>query len=391
MTNKIQIITYPPIIVSNFSNLTVSRFNGFYALDSFDYNLIRLNSDKLLDYSSSNDRFNNENDFQSLKTNLNDSDDCMIIVALPQNLKNSYGRELKNSLNIIYTHIRKFYSLPDFQLIFGKNNTEIEDKNFSADFYLSEFSDDCEIITKNKNGNVTTIQHDNIVYKTLDFKNEDEINCFIKVIEEFNDDVEEPNWFKDVEMFDDVEKKQLIELNTNKINELKSKNEVAKNKLTENNKYKSILYKKSKPLEDGVRLILQDLLNYNLSDFEDIGEEDFLIEFDNVTFIGEIKGVKKNITNNHLSELDIHFTRRQDKIENENLQPILVANRFLERPPQEREPVNHKQIEWAKNKYKCLIIDSYELLKLYEKFKNGDIKTEEIIRRFDEEIGLFEA
>lgn len=391
MTNKIQIITYPPIATVNFSNMTLSKFNEFYALDSFDYNLISLNIDQLLNYSSSSNMFNNENDFQSLKTNLNDSDDCKIIVALPQNLKNSNGREIKNNLKVVYAHIRKFYSLTEFQLIFGKNNTEIKDKELSADFYLSNFPNDCEIITKNNNGNVTTIEHENIVYTTLDFKNEDEIFSFIKIIEEFNDDVEEPDWFKDVEMFDDVEQKQLIEENTAKINELTSENEVARNKLDENNKYKSILYKQSKPLEEGVRLILQELLDYDLSDFEDIGEEDFLIEFEEVTFIGEIKGVGKNITNNHLSNLDVHFTRRQGKVENENLQPILIANRFINRAPEDREPVNHKQIELAETKYECLIIDSYELLKLYETFKNGEIDTREIINRFEEEMGLFEV
>ena len=371
--------------------MSLSKFNEFYALDSFDYNLISLNIDQLLNYSSSSNMFNNENDFQSLKTNLNDSDDCKIIVALPQNLKNSNGREIKNNLKVVYAHIRKFYSLTEFQLIFGKNNTEIKDKELSADFYLSNFPNDCEIITKNNNGNVTTIEHENIVYTTLDFKNEDEIFSFIKIIEEFNDDVEEPDWFKDVEMFDDVEQKQLIEENTAKINELTSENEVARNKLDENNKYKSILYKQSKPLEEGVRLILQELLDYDLSDFEDIGEEDFLIEFEEVTFIGEIKGVGKNITNNHLSNLDVHFTRRQGKVENENLQPILIANRFINRAPEDREPVNHKQIELAETKYECLIIDSYELLKLYETFKNGEIDTREIINRFEEEMGLFEV
>ena len=190
-------------------------------------------------------------------------------------------------------------------------------------------------------------------------------------------------------MFDDLEQKQLIEENTNKINELKLKNENAQNKLDKNNEYKSILYKQSKPLEVSVREILQELLNYDLSDFEDIGHEDFLIEFDDVTFIGEIKGVKRNLTNNHLSELDVHFTRRQDEVEDENLQPILIANRFINRPPYERDPVNHKQIELAENKYKCLIVDSYDLLRLFEKFKKEEINAKEIKDIFNREVGLF--
>ena len=289
----------------------------------------------------------------------------------------------------MYTHIYKFYPLQEFELIFGKNTTILQEIEFYSDFYLSKLPNDCEIITKNSNGNITTIEHENIIYTTLDFRNSEDLLTFINFYEELNKDIEAPEWFNEINMFDDLEQKQLIEENTNKINELKLKNENAQNKLDKNNEYKSILYKQSKPLEVSVREILQELLNYDLSDFEDIGHEDFLIEFDDVTFIGEIKGVKRNLTNNHLSELDVHFTRRQDEVEDENLQPILIANRFINRPPYERDPVNHKQIELAENKYKCLIVDSYDLLRLFEKFKKEEINAKEIKDIFNREVGLF--
>lgn len=51
--------------------------------------------------------------------------------------------------------------------------------------------------------------------------------------------------------------------------------------------------------------------------------------------------------------------------------------------------MNHEQIKCAETKYKYLIIDSLELLKLFEKFKKGEINTEEIKNRFNDEIGLF--
>ena len=390
MSNKIQLITYPPINIDNFPNIEIARFNGFYSLDSFDYNLIDLNISELLNYNFQNHTFTKEKDFQSLKINLDDSKDCKIILALPQNLYFTNKGEIKNNLNKVYAHISKFYTLSEFKLIFGKNNTKIGGNELNADFYLSDFSQDCELITKNDNGNVTSIQYEDIIYTTLKFENEYDIYSFIQFVEELNNEIEAPAWFSEVKMFDDEEHLQLIEENSNKINELQLEIDNALNKLDKNNEYKSILYKQSKPLEDSVRAILQELLSYDLSDFVDIGEEDFLIKFDNVTFIGEIKGVGKNITNNHLSKLDLHFTRRQDKVPNENLKPILIVNRFINRPPEDREPINHQQIEFAETKYKCLIIDSYELLKLFEKFKNHEITTEEIIQIFDEEIGLFE-
>lgn len=41
-------------------------------------------------------------------------------------------------------------------------------------------------------------------------------------------------------------------------------------------------------MEESVKILLQELLDYNLSNFEDNGHEDFLIELDNITLIREI-------------------------------------------------------------------------------------------------------
>lgn len=386
MKEKIQLIKYPPISPSNFKDITLSNFNNFHSLDSFNYNFISLNMSQII-----NPNQTNINDFQSLKTNLNDSSNSKIIVILPQNLNvTSYG-DMKNHLISVYKQIYEYYPLNQLKLIFGKNVTNIQENEFNADFYFSNLTDDCTIITKNSNDNVTSIEHEDIIYTTLDFKNTENLLTFISFYEEFiGEDIEAPDWFSEINMFDDLDKKQLIKENTDKIQELETENKKAQEKLDKNNEYKSILYKKSTPLENAVRSILEELLDYDLSDFKDIGHEDFLIELDDVTFIGEIKGINKNVTTNHLSKLDVHFTRRQDKIKDENLQPILIVNRFLDRKPEKREPVNQEQIKLAENKYKCLIIDSLELLILFEKFKNGEIETESIKNRFNEEIGLFE-
>ena len=386
MKEKIQLIKYPPISPSNFKDITLSNFNNFHSLDSFNYNFISLNMSQII-----NPNQTNINDFQSLKTNLNDSSNSKIIVILPQNLNvTSYG-DMKNHLISVYKQIYEYYPLNQLKLIFGKNVTNIQENEFNADFYFSNLTDDCTIITKNSNDNVTSIEHEDIIYTTLDFKNTENLLTFISFYEEFiGEDIEAPDWFSEINMFDDLDKKQLIKENTDKIQELETENKKAQEKLDKNNEYKSILYKKSTPLENAVRSILEELLDYDLSDFKDIGHEDFLIELDDVTFIGEIKGINKNVTTNHLSKLDVHFTRRQDKIKDENLQPILIVYRFLDRKPEKREPVNQEQIKLAENKYKCLIIDSLELLILFEKFKNGEIETESIKNRFNEEIGLFE-
>ena len=71
MSYKIQLITYPPITIENFAETTLSRFNDFYCLDSFDYNFIRLNINEIINYKTMN-----KNDFESLKTHLNDNIYC---------------------------------------------------------------------------------------------------------------------------------------------------------------------------------------------------------------------------------------------------------------------------------------------------------------------------
>lgn len=185
MKENIQLITYPPILVHNFSNITLSRFNEFYSLDSYDYNIIRLNIPEILHYDNPTETFMKHDDFESLKINLNDSPKSKIIVLLPQNIKvHNYG-EIKNNLNILYTYMNKYYSLNQFELHFGKNKTEINKKYLSADFYFSNLLlKNYQIITRNTNGHVTTIEHKNIIYTTVDLKSDEDISHFISHLEQ---------------------------------------------------------------------------------------------------------------------------------------------------------------------------------------------------------------
>ena len=91
-------------------------------------------------------------------------------------------------------------------------------------------------------------------------------------------------------------------------------------KLKENLRYKSILYSNGDDLVRVVFEILENILDCDLSKFEDIKKEDFLIKKDNYTFIGEIKGVTSNVKNEHISQVDVHYQKYMDKLNEEKIQ-----------------------------------------------------------------------
>ena len=194
-------------------------------------------------------------------------------------------------------------------------------------------------------------------------------------------------------MFDDEEKKLFIEQRKQEIQLLEEEINTAENKLEENNYYKSILYKQDKPLVKVVFKMLEEILDYDLSEFDDVYKEDFLIEFNDITFIGEIKGVSSNVKKGHLGQLDDHVTDREDYLDENNkeeiIKPLLIINTFIKKNPYEREEVDETTIKKAEEKYGTLIITSLNFLELYEKFKNDEITTGEIKNRFKDEIGLF--
>lgn len=126
---------------------------------------------------------------------MDDNEDCKIIVILSQNL-NCWG-EIKNNLMQIYNHICKFYPLPYFKLIFGKNKTNLQEIEFQSCFYLTNLPKECEILTKNSMGKIIA-EHENIIYTRLDFENNEYLFTFIDFYEQLNEDIGVPNWFKEV-------------------------------------------------------------------------------------------------------------------------------------------------------------------------------------------------
>ena len=157
--------------------------------------------------------------------------------------------------------------------------------------------------------------------------------------------------------------------------------------IAENNYYKSILISSGDELVKTVFDILGKILNYNFDDFTDIKKEDFIFEYNNMLFIGEIKGVNENVKNKHISQLDNHLDDLEYDEEKFTPKKLLIINHQRKSPLAERAEVDPKQIDKA-IRDDVLIIETITLLKLYEKFLNDEITKEEVYAIFRDKTGL---
>ena len=183
----------------------------------------------------------------------------------------------------------------------------------------------------------------------MNLTTENDIKTIIRKIQ-FNNSDSAPKWFDEIKLYDDQHHLDMIKKYENEITQLENKIDNSKKILDKNNVYKSILYTQGTVLVKVVFEMLETMLNCDLSDFCDVYHEDVFIEFDDWALIGEIKGVKSNVKNSHLSQLDNHA---DEKIETNNynhltLKQILIINTFREQNPYERIEVENKTIKKAK-------------------------------------------
>lgn len=104
-------------------------------------------------------------------------------------------------------------------------------------------------------------------------------------------------------------------------------------------------------------------------------------------YIGEIKGVNHNVKNENVSQLDVHyqsFLEEHPEFTENDISAILIMNHQKNKPVTERENVHEQQINLAKRNG-SLIIESYILLKMYDKYTKNELTREECINMFQEE------
>ena len=190
-------------------------------------------------------------------------------------------------------------------------------------------------------------------------------------------------------MFDDIRQIDVIRESREKIQEAQNAIKAAEDIMSQNERYKSILYTSGDKLVEVVLDILGQMLGYDFSVFEDKKKEDFLAEIGDDVFIGEIKGVNHNVKSENVSQLDVHYQSfLEDSGKSENhVFALLIMNHQKNKDLTKREPVHENQVKLAKRNG-SLIIDNFVLLKLFEKYKSEEISREYCMQLLKNNTGI---
>ncbi len=405
---KIQLVTYFPESLKKYGQeVEISDFNNLKSLDNYDINIFDLSNEAIWVNESNiadkpQTRIWLSSDFESIKTMVDNSKKAYILFCLPPNVKfkcKDYSdisyHELKNNLSIFKKILEQIIPLNDVNIVYENTFTEIDKNLVEASFYFT--NDNYDKITFSKDSEkVTSIEFEKIIISSLQIINAENIDLlfgYLELIGLSNNQTNIPEWVYKYNFNDD-------ELQNNKIQQAKEQIKIQKEiieqanqKLQENLYFKSILYTNSDELVGVVFEIIENIFDVSLHDFNDEKKEDFLFKKDGTTYIGEIKGVTSNVKYEHISQLEVHFSKYLDKLQEEGseekIKKILIMNYERNRDVVKRNEINQMQIDLA-IKNETLIIDTNTLLKIYEKILNGTFTKEQVTKYLTHNSGMID-
>lgn len=403
--NKVQIVSYAKKTETWPKYAECTTLEAPLSPDSFSYNFYDLTDNILWRFHGSQYvSINSIDDFQSVQTMLKKSSSAVNIVVLPQNLEfffdyDPYYKRYDKQCNlkdIIYNLtdiLSKLIPTPFPRIYYENTTTTLNSHSIKASFCFENekgspftFSDGSKKIT-------TCKINDRLFLTTLNiFESPQTFEAFLNLIMPTGENETYPEWLYEVNVLDDQEQRDKIGQSEKIIGEEQAKIALAQEKLAANLKYKSILATNGDALVGVVFEILQELLNCDLSEFQDEHQEDFEIKKEDVTFIGEIKGVTSNVRSEHISQLDVHCQNYQDRLQEEGreetVKGLLIINHQRSSAPTERQVVHEIQIALA-DRNQSLIVETQELLYLFEAKQMGRVEVSQICRAFKEMTGIF--
>ena len=391
---SVQLINLHKVNDGNFSVNEVSDFSSPKSFDMFDINIIDLRSEHIYRNKQSMNavRVDCISDFLTINEMIANSKKTKFIFIYPKNINflalYEFGLyKISKRIKDIILYVSGVFSVLNkelnYKFSFERTETKLSDNvNIAADFYFPE-RDDFEILLRSIDSDkVTCCKKDNLFLTTLDILTDEELQLFLeKVGLKATSNAVAPDWMNKVMLFDDERQLKHIEDNKVQIKSCQNSIAVSKDKLIENSRFKSILYTSGEDLVEVVKEIFSKIFDVDFSRFKDKKKEDFSFTFNDKIFIGEIKGVNQNIKATNLAQLDLHFTNfieeGSDDLDVDNIHKLLVMNHQKDKDLKDRIPVDQQQIDMAKNKYESLIIETVELLEMYDKFTRGEMTQKE--------------
>ena len=198
-----------------------------------------------------------------------------------------------------------------------------------------------------------------------------------------------PKWIKDMSFFDDEKQKNEINKNNAIIETAQAEIDKANKVLDKNLYYKSVLYETGDNLVKVVTEMLGKLYNYDMTKFVDKKDEDFRITLEDKVFLGEIKGINTNVKKANVSQVLQHASSFEDDNKNISVKGLLIINHQRDKTLGERENINSDIIKFA-TKNDVLIIQTIDLLRIFEKFLNCEVTSENIIEQFTNQSGMID-
>lgn len=415
---KIQLINYSGENDKNYNVAECNSFGNAMSLDMYDLNIIDLSSEYLWrndSYTPDYSILSSDNDLETLRHSIVNSRSTKFIYILPKNIlfhteyniRNSYmggnyrsSKLLKDMLSICLTHLWKIVVTSSFSIYYEKTFTTMDNVSIGADFYFytrqSEFNGEEIINFENEiysddSKKLVSYTTDRYTLTTLQFEDSEALNKYLNRI--YRDDSEEeyPQWFEEINFFDDNIQKEAIETEERQIVESKQKIELAQEKLKENKHFESILFKTGQTLEEILVSMLKEMFDVN-SEFIDTKDEDFSFEKNGIHYLFEFKGLTKDVKKSNIPQLTTHAYKyaERNKIADDAIKRIIIVTRHKDRAPKDRSLISHNVVEVAKNSMNnVLIIDTVQFLKMFEKYRSGELSSEQCLELFNG-IGLLD-
>jgi len=239
-------------------DIIVSSFHDIQSLDDFDINVILLNSE-LIWHSQAATYYSVDciDDIKSIGVLINNCTRCKNIIVYPQNYTFMYNTKQRTPASVelkgiiidlkqrILGQIHPIMSKVGF--IYENASTRINNVVLKSAFTFISLDPVCLHSTSNK---PVCVYSDNIYLTTLDISNKELLFAYLTQIGLIEMDVEEPEWMQSINMFDDLEQKRKIEDEKTIIREAESKIKEYESILSDNKRWKSILYTSGEVLSD---------------------------------------------------------------------------------------------------------------------------------------------